>query len=161
MVLYASFFRVYEFSKEVDHEHNNLRLEFEEEKSFQVLPQQTSYEMIVLNYCSPMEIQRALQEPHNATIDILAIVAAVDALGHTSYYPDEIREVTLMDDMYVSNMVFDGHEFIYFQCQYFSTLCTSLAFLRIMLPDPQISESMLISCGVDNKFVLAQNVMVD
>jgi hypothetical protein len=30
-----------------------------------------------------------------------------------------------------------------------------------LLPDPQISESMLISCGMDNKFVLAQNVMVD
>jgi hypothetical protein len=29
------------------------------------------------------------------------------------------------------------------------------------LPDPQISESMLISCGMDKKFVLAQNVMVD
>jgi hypothetical protein len=90
MVLYASFFRVYEFSKEVDHEHNNLRLEFEEEKSFQVLPQQTSYEMIVLNYCSPMEIQRALQEPHNATIDILVVVAAVDASDRTLYYPDDI-----------------------------------------------------------------------
>jgi hypothetical protein len=34
-------------------------------------------------------------------------------------------------------------------------------FLRILLPDPQMSESMLISCGVDNKFVLVQNVMVD
>jgi hypothetical protein len=30
-----------------------------------------------------------------------------------------------------------------------------------MMPDPQISESMLISCGVENKFVLVQNVMVD
>jgi hypothetical protein len=29
------------------------------------------------------------------------------------------------------------------------------------MSDPQISESMLISCGVKNKFVLAQNVMVD
>jgi hypothetical protein len=36
-----------------------------------------------------------------------------------------------------------------------------MAFLRILLSDPQISESMLISCGVDNKFILAQNVMVD
>jgi hypothetical protein len=66
-----------------------------------------------------------------------------------------------MDDRYVSNTVFDGHEFAYFQYQYFSTLCSGLAFLRILLPDPQISESMLISCGVDNKFILAQNVMVD
>jgi hypothetical protein len=29
------------------------------------------------------------------------------------------------------------------------------------LSDPQISGSMLISCGVDNKFILVQNVMVD
>jgi hypothetical protein len=57
--------------------------------------------------------------------------------------------------------VFDGHEFAYLQYQYFGNLCNGLAFLRILLPDPQISESMLISCGVDNKFVLAQNVMVD
>jgi hypothetical protein len=31
-------------------------LEFEEEKLFQVLLQQTSSEMVVLNYCSPMKI---------------------------------------------------------------------------------------------------------
>jgi hypothetical protein len=30
-----------------------------------------------------------------------------------------------------------------------------------MLPDPPTSESMLISCGVNNQFVLVQNVMVD
>jgi hypothetical protein len=136
-------------------------LEFEEEKSFEVLLQQTSSEMVVLNYCSPMEIQRALSEPHNTTADILAVVAIVDASDHTSYYPDEIREVALVDDRYVSNIVFGGHEFAYFQYQYFSTLCSGLSFLRIMLPYPQISESMLISYGVDNKFVLAQNVMVD
>jgi hypothetical protein len=35
--------------------------------------------MVVLSYCSPMEIQRALQQPHNAAIDILAVVAAMDA----------------------------------------------------------------------------------
>jgi hypothetical protein len=29
------------------------------------------------------------------------------------------------------------------------------------LPDPGFNESMLISCGVDNKFVLLQNVLVD
>jgi hypothetical protein len=69
--------------------------------------------MVVLSYCSPMEIQRALQQPHNATIDILAIVAVVDASNRTPYYPDEIREVALMDDRYISNTVFDGHEFAY------------------------------------------------
>jgi hypothetical protein len=117
--------------------------------------------MVVFSFYSFMEIQRALQEPHNATVDILAVVATVDASDHTPYYPDEIREVALMDDRYVSNMVFDGHEFAYFQYQFFFTLCSGLAFLCIMLPNPQISESMLISSGVDNKFVLAQNVMVD
>jgi hypothetical protein len=117
--------------------------------------------MIVLSYCSPMEIQRALQQPHNATIDILAVVAAVDASDHTPYYPDEIQEVALMDDRYVSNTVFDEHAFAYLHSQYFGNLCSGLTFLRIILPDPQISESMLISCGVDNKFVLTQNVMVD
>jgi hypothetical protein len=96
--------------------------------------------------------------PHNATIDILAIVAASD---RTTYYHDEIEEVTLMDDRYVSNMVFNGHKFTYLQYQYFGTLCSGLAFLHILLLDPQISELMLISCGVDNKFVRAQNVMVD
>jgi hypothetical protein len=108
-----------------------------------------------------MEIQHALQQPHNATVDILAIVAAVGASDCTPYYPDEIWEVALMDDRYVSNTVFDWHEFAYLQYQYFGNLYNGLAFLHILLPDPQISESMLISCGVDNKFVLAQNVMVD
>jgi hypothetical protein len=88
-------------------------------------------------------------------------VAAVDASDHTPYYPDEIREVALMNDRYVSNMMFDGYEFAYLQYQYFGTLCSGLPFLRILLLDPQISKSMLISCGVDNKFILAQNVMVD
>jgi hypothetical protein len=55
-----------------------------------------------------------------------------------------------MDDMYVSKMVFDEHDCAYFQYQYFSTLCSELCFLQIMLSDPQISKSMLISCGVDN-----------
>jgi hypothetical protein len=90
-------------------------LEFEEENSFQVLLQQTSSVMVILNYCSPMEIQRAFQEPHNATVNILAVMAAVDASDRISYYPNEIREVTLMDERYISNMVFDGHEFAYFQ----------------------------------------------
>jgi hypothetical protein len=108
-----------------------------------------------------MEIQHALQEPQNATIDILVVVVAIDASDHTLYYPDDIREVTLMDDMYVLTLVFDVHYFAYFQCQYFGILCNGMGVLRILLPDPQISESMLISCGMDNKFVLVQNVMVD
>jgi hypothetical protein len=62
--------------------------------------------MVVLSFCSPMEIQCALQRPHNSTVDILAIVAAVDASDHTPYFPNEIREVTLMNDRYVSNKVF-------------------------------------------------------
>jgi hypothetical protein len=36
-----------------------------------------------------------------------------------------------------------------------------MGFLHLLLPGPQLSESMLISCGVDNKFVLLQNVLVD
>jgi hypothetical protein len=116
--------------------------------------------MVVLSYCSPMEIQRALQQPHNATVDILAIVAAVDASDRTSYFPDEIREVALMDDRYVLPTVFNRHEFSYLQNQYFGNLFSGMAFLRILLRDPQISESMLTSCGLDNKFVLVQNVMV-
>jgi hypothetical protein len=60
-----------------------------------------------------MEIQCALQQPHNSTVDILAVVATVDASNHTLYYPDEIREVALRDDRYVLNMVFDRHEFAY------------------------------------------------
>jgi hypothetical protein len=107
-----------------------------------------------------MEIQRALQQPHNATVDILAVVAVVDALDHTLYFPDEIREVALMDDRYVLPMVFNRHEFAYLQYQYLGNLFSDMAFLGILLSDTQISESMLISCGVDNKFVLAQNVMV-
>jgi hypothetical protein len=117
--------------------------------------------MVVLSYCSPMEIQRALQQLNNATIDILAVVAAVDASDHTPYFPDEIREVALMDDRYMLPTVFDRHGFAYLRYQYFSNLCSCMAFLRILLSDPQISESMLISCGMDKKFVLAQNVMVD
>jgi hypothetical protein len=44
------------------------------------------------------------------------------------YYPDKIREVALMDDRYVSKMVFDGHDFAYLQYQYFGTLCSGLEF---------------------------------
>jgi hypothetical protein len=60
-----------------------------------------------------MEIHRALQQPHNTTIDILAIMAIVDASDRTLYYLDKIREVALLDDRLVSNTVFDGHEFAY------------------------------------------------
>jgi hypothetical protein len=48
-----------------------------------------------------MDIHRALQEPQDTTTNILAIVAAVDALDCTLYYPDEIWEVALMDDRYI------------------------------------------------------------
>jgi hypothetical protein len=113
-----------------------------------------------LRYCSPKEIHHALQEHQNTIVDILAVMAAVDASDHTPYYPDEIRDVALMDDTYVSKLVFVVHYFAYFQYQYFSTLCSGMSFLHILLPDPQISESMLISCGVDNKFVCVQNIMV-
>jgi hypothetical protein len=136
-------------------------LELEEEKSFQVLLQKRSSEMVVLSYCSPMEIQHALQQPHNATVNFLVVMAVVDALDHTPYFPDKIQEVALMDDMYVLPTMFHRHEFAYLQYQYFGNLCSGMAFLHILLPNPQISESKLISCGVDNKFVLAQNVMVD
>jgi hypothetical protein len=85
----------------------------------------------------------------------------MDASYRTLYYPDEIREVTLMDDRYVSKLVFDVHYFAYFQYQYFGTLCSGMGFLRILLSDPQMSEPMFTLCGVDNKFVLVQNVMVD
>jgi hypothetical protein len=87
--------------------------------------------------------------------------AAGGSPDQTLHYSDEIQEVALMDDRYDSNTMFYGHEFPYFQYQYFGTLCSGLAFLCILLLDPQISELMLISCGVDNKFLLAQNVMVE
>jgi hypothetical protein len=161
MSLYASFLRVLESGIYDNHDHNNFRSEFKQEKSIQFLLQQQSSVMVVLRYCSPIEIQRALQKPQNTTIDILAVVAIIDATDHTPYYPIEIRELTLMDDMYVSKLVFDGHDFANFQYQYFGTLCSDLGFLRILMPDPQISESILISCGIENKFVLVQNVMVD
>jgi hypothetical protein len=40
-------------------------------------------------------------------------------------------------------------------------MCSGMSFFHILLPDPGFNESMLISCGVDNKFVLLQNVLVD
>jgi hypothetical protein len=108
-----------------------------------------------------MEIQCGLQQPNNGIVDILAVVAIMDASNRTLYFSDEIREAALMDDRYVLPTVFDRHEFAYLQYQYFGNLCSGMAFLHILLLDLEISESMLISCGMDNKFVLAQNVMVD
>jgi hypothetical protein len=92
--------------------------------------------MVVLRYCSPMEIQRALQEPQNTTVVILAVVVAVDASDRTPYYPAEIRELALMDDRHVLKLVFDGHDFANFQYQYFGTLCSGMGFLRILMLDP-------------------------
>jgi hypothetical protein len=40
-------------------------------------------------------------------------------------------------------------------------MCSGMGFIRILLPNPGFNESMLISCGVDNKFVSLQNVLVD
>jgi hypothetical protein len=68
----------------------------------------------VLRYYSLMEIQHAMQKPQDSTIDILDVVAAVDALNCTPYYPDEIQELTLMDDRYISKLVFDVQDFTNF-----------------------------------------------
>jgi hypothetical protein len=61
-----------------------------------------------------MEIQCAMQETQNSTIDILVVVVVVDTSDHTPYYPDEIWELALMDDRYVSKLVLDGHDFANF-----------------------------------------------
>jgi hypothetical protein len=61
-----------------------------------------------------MEIHRALEEPQDATVDILVVVAVMDVSDRTPYYPDEIREVALMDDRYVSKFVFDVQYTAYF-----------------------------------------------
>jgi hypothetical protein len=68
-----------------------------------------------------------------------------------------------MDDRYVSKLVFDVHDFANFQYKYFGTFCSGLGFFCIHVDFMwcQIIESMLISCGVKNKFVLLQNVIVD
>jgi hypothetical protein len=65
-------------------------LEFEEELPLKVMLQERSSKMVVLSFCSPMEIQRALQQPHNSTIDILVVMAVVDASDRTPYFPNEI-----------------------------------------------------------------------
>jgi hypothetical protein len=70
--------------------------------------------MVVLMFCSAMEIHHDLQEPYDATVDIFAVVAAVDASDCTPYCPDEIWEVTLMDDRYVLKFVFYVQYIAYF-----------------------------------------------
>jgi hypothetical protein len=70
--------------------------------------------MVVLRYYSPMEIQRAMQELQDSTVDILAVVAAIDASNHTPYFPDEIWELALIDDRYVLKLVFDIYDFANF-----------------------------------------------
>jgi hypothetical protein len=70
--------------------------------------------MVVLRYYSPMEIQRAMQEPQDSPVDILVVEAAIDASDRTPYFPDEIQELTLIDDTYVLKLVFDVHDFTNF-----------------------------------------------
>ena len=40
-------------------------------------------------------------QPHGASVDILAVVADVADPDRTPWYPNEVREVALMDDRYV------------------------------------------------------------
>jgi hypothetical protein len=75
-----------------------------------------------------MEIQCALQEPQNTTVDILTIVAVVDASDRTPYYPAEIWELALMDDRYVLKLVFDGHDFPNFSINIFVLGAVAWAF---------------------------------
>jgi hypothetical protein len=70
--------------------------------------------MVVLRYYSPMEIQRAMQEPQDSPVDILVVEAAIDASDRTPYFPDEIQELTLIDDTYVLKLVFNVHDFTNF-----------------------------------------------
>jgi hypothetical protein len=70
--------------------------------------------MVVLRYYSPMEIQRAMQEPQDSPVDILVVEAAIDASDRTPYFPNEIQELTLIDDTYVLKLVFDVHDFTNF-----------------------------------------------
>jgi hypothetical protein len=83
-------------------------------------------------------------------------VTAVDASDHTPYYPDEIREVPLMDDRLAS--LYTNLHISIINIQFF---VQRHGLFHILLSGPQISESILISCGVDNKFVLLQNVLLD
>jgi hypothetical protein len=66
-----------------------------------------------------------------------------------------------MTGMFRIRCSMDMNLHIFLQYQYFGNFWSGLAFVHILLPHPQISESILISCGVDNKFVLAQIVIVD
>jgi hypothetical protein len=52
-----------------------------------------------------MEIQRAMQELQDST---------VDASNHTPYFPDEIWELALINDRYVLKLVFDIYDFANF-----------------------------------------------
>jgi hypothetical protein len=70
--------------------------------------------MVVLRYYSPMEIQRAMQEPQDSPVDILVVEAAIDASDRTPYFPDEIEELTLIDDTYILKLVFNVHDFTNF-----------------------------------------------
>jgi hypothetical protein len=70
--------------------------------------------MVVLRYYSPMEIQRAMQEPQDSPVDILVVEAAIDASDRTPHFPDEIQELTLIDDTYVLKLVFNVHDFTNF-----------------------------------------------
>jgi hypothetical protein len=74
--------------------------------------------MIICNGCFEVLLSHGdsacFAGAQNTTIDILAIVAAVDASDHTPYYPVEIRELALMDDRYVSKLVFNAHNFVNF-----------------------------------------------
>jgi hypothetical protein len=56
-----------------------------------------------------MEIHRALQEPQDTIVDILDVVASVDAPDHTPYYPDESQEDELMDGRNALKLVFIVH----------------------------------------------------
>ena len=57
--------------------------------------------MVVLSYCAPLELRRAMIEPQGASVDVLAVVAAVADSDRTPWYPHEVREIALMDDRYV------------------------------------------------------------
>jgi hypothetical protein len=54
--------------------------------------------MFVLSGCAPVALQDAMQHPDNTCVGVLVVVAAVDASDCTPYYPDEIREIALMNN---------------------------------------------------------------
>jgi hypothetical protein len=63
--------------------------------------------MFVLSGCAPVVLQDAMQHPNNTCVDVLVVVAVVDASDCTPYYPDEIREIALMDDRLVLHLFID------------------------------------------------------